>query len=192
MKNKLNIILVSGAGALLILSAVLWFLVPQPNQQSDVKQVEELLVSGIGLFNQKKYNEALETLALIPSGSAQEAKAMYYQGSAHIMLKDFESAVDYLEQALALNSQDIGVLYSLGVTYYKLGNLKLAKGYFASVLEINPQDEQAKGLMDIMAKLERRSAEKPEPQVNKTESPDNSSQQTNMTSTSEAKESTGN
>jgi hypothetical protein len=43
------------------------------------------------------------------------------------------------------------------VAYFKLGNLKLAKGYFASVLEINPNDEQAKGLMDIMAKLERNS-----------------------------------
>ena len=38
-----------------------------------------------------------------------------------------------------------------------MGNLKLARGYFASVLAINPNDEQAKGLMDIMAKLERSS-----------------------------------
>ncbi len=71
------------------------------------------------------------------------------------MLKDYESAVEYLGQAHRLNSRSTDILYALGVTYYKLGKVKLAKSYFASVLEINPQDEQAKGLLDIMAKLER-------------------------------------
>ena len=63
-----------------------------------------------------------------------------------------------LEQALALNTQDTGILYALGVVYYKLGNLKLSKSYFASVLEINPEDQHAKGLMDIVTKLQRKSA----------------------------------
>ena len=130
MKHKLNAMLISGAGALLILSVAIWFLIPQPGQQSDAIKVEELLQSGIKLFKGKKYNEALETLALIPSGSAQETKVRYYQGSAHIMLKDYESAIGYLEQALTLNSKNVGVLYSLGVTYYKLGNIKLAEVMF--------------------------------------------------------------
>ena len=72
-----------------------------------------------------------------------------------MMLKDYEPAVIHLEQALTLDNKNIAILYALGVAYFKLGNLKLARGYFASVLEINPNDEQAKGLMDIMAKLER-------------------------------------
>ena len=125
MNNKLKIILLSSAGALLILSAVLWFYVPQPDQKNNAKQSEELLASGISLFKQKKYNEVLEILARIPPGSKEEAKSRYYQGSANIMLKNFETAVDYLEQSLALNGNDTGVLYSLGVTYYKLGKLKL-------------------------------------------------------------------
>jgi Flp pilus assembly protein TadD len=85
----------------------------------------------------------------------QEAKALYDQGSEHIQLKDYKSALESLEQAHVLNPEDTGTLFALGVVYYKLGNLKLAKSYFASVLEINPNDEQAKGLMDMMAKLER-------------------------------------
>ena len=87
----------------------------------------------------------------------QEAKALYDQGAEYIQLKDFESAVEILEQAHVLNPEDAGTLYALGVTYYKLGNVKLAKAYFTSVLELNPNDEQAKGLMDIMARLERQS-----------------------------------
>ena len=155
MTHKLKIILISGVGALLFLSVALWFLVVQPYQQNQAKQAEELLATGIKFYNEKKFSETLDTLARIPSGSAGEAKVRYYQGSAHIMLKDFESAVDYLGQAHRLNSQDTGALYGLGVAYYQLGQVKLAKSYFASILEINPQDEQARGLLDIMAKLER-------------------------------------
>lgn len=162
MTQKLKIILISGASALLILSIAFWFLVLQPNQQKEAKQAEELLTSGIKLFNENKFNKTLDTLARIPSGTAEEAQVRYYQGSAFVMLKDFESAVDYLGQAHRLNSQDARVLYALGVAYYKLGNIKLAKSYFTSVLEINPQDEQARGLFDIMAKLERNSAAKSE------------------------------
>ena len=162
MTHKLKIILISGAGAMLILSLALWFLVVQPYQQNQAKQAEELLVSGISLYNNKKFKETIDTLAPIPSGFAQEARVRYYQGSAFMMLKDFESAVDYLGQAHRLDSRDIGILYGLGVAYYKLGKVKLAKSYFASILEINPQDEQARGLLDIMASLERNVVAKPE------------------------------
>jgi Flp pilus assembly protein TadD len=71
------------------------------------------------------------------------------------MLKDYVTATERLERSLALAPRDTGTLYALGVASFKLGNLKLARGYFASILEINPNDEQAKGLMDIMANLER-------------------------------------
>jgi len=166
MTHKLKIILLSGTGALLVLAVALWFLVLQPNQQKEAKQAELWLASGINLFNEKKFNETLDTLARIPSGTAEEAQVRYYQGSAFVMLKDYESAVDYLGQAHRLNSQDTGTLYALGVAYFKLGKLKLAKSYFASVLEINPKDEQAKGLLDIMARLERNSVARPESELN--------------------------
>ena len=159
MTNKLKIVLGSAVAIVLILSVVLWFFVLQPDRQENSGQM--LLQTGIARFNEKQYQQALETLQQIPSDSTQGAKARYYQGSAHLMLKDFESAVTYLEQALALDSHDTGTMYALGVAYYKLGNLKLAKSYFASVLKLNPNDQQAKGLLDIMARLERHSATKP-------------------------------
>jgi tetratricopeptide (TPR) repeat protein len=161
MTNKLKIVLGSAATIVLILSVVIWFFVLQPDRQENSGQWQTRLQTGIASFNEKQYRKALESLQTIPSDSAQGAKARYYQGSAHLMLKDFESAVTYLEQALALDSHDSGTMYALGVTYYKLGNLKLAKSYFASVLKLNPNDQQAKGLLDIMARLERHSATKP-------------------------------
>ena len=162
MTNKLKIVLGSAVAIVLILSVVLWFFVLQPDRQENSGQWQTRLQTGIASFNEKQYRKALESLQTIPSDSAQGAKARYYQGSAHLMLKDFESAVTYLEQALALDSHDTGTMYALGVAYYKLGNLKLAKSYFASVLKLNPNDQQAKGLLDIMARLERHSATKPD------------------------------
>ena len=162
MKTNLAI----GAGALLVLSALLWFFAMVPEPEAVTYPPAELLADGIGHYERKEYDLALEVLKQVPEGSMEKARALYYEGSSYVMLKDYESAVSPLEQALALNPRDTGSLYALGVASFKLGNLPLAKGYFAALLEINPNDEQAKGLYDIMARLERQSvaeSESPEP-----------------------------
>jgi tetratricopeptide (TPR) repeat protein len=114
-----------------------------------------VLESGIALFRENKYQESFEVLRGIAPGNPQEWRAKYYQGSALIMLKNHESAVVYLEQAFALNDRETRIMHALGVAYYKLGNLKMSKGYFAALLEVDPNNEEAKGLMDIMTSLER-------------------------------------
>ena len=153
--NKVG--LATGAGIAVAALLILW-IGQQPDPPVDDMTAQEWLAYGIELYDQKQYAAALDDLARVPAGSPQKAQALYYEGTAHMMLKDYESATISLEQGLALNPQDTGTLYALGVTYYKLGNLAVAKWYFGAVLEINPNDEQAKGLMDIMAKLERESS----------------------------------
>ncbi len=155
MKKNLAIV----AGALLLISAALalWFLVLQPERGAVTFPSAELLADGIGHFERKEYELALEVLRQVPEDDAWSSQARYYEGSSYMMLKDYEAAAASLELALVNDPQDTGVLYALGVAYYKLGNLALAKAYFGEVLKINPNDEQAKGLMDIMAKLERES-----------------------------------
>ena len=64
-----------------------------------------------------------------------------------------------LEKALALNTESPNVLYSLGVVYYKLGKLGLSKAYFGKVLEVDPGHDDARGLMEIVANLEREQQE---------------------------------
>lgn len=160
MKKNLAI----AAGTLFVLAGALWFLVPQPDREVAWLSPDELLADGIAHFESKEYDLALEVLRQVPDGRVQTARARYYEGSSHMMLKDYEAAIVSLESALALDPRSTGVLYALGVAYYKLGNLAVAKGYFAAVLDINPNDEQAKGLMDIMARLERASGEPAEPE----------------------------
>jgi tetratricopeptide (TPR) repeat protein len=153
MKEQARLAGILGGG--FILAVMIWSTVLRPKQPVDTLHTQNLLEEGIGHFDGKEFVEAIAALEQVPAGSKQEAKALYYEGSSYLMLKDYAAATERLERSLALAPRDTGTLYALGVASFKLGNLKLARGYFASVLEINPNDEQAKGLMDIMANLER-------------------------------------
>lgn len=144
--------------ATIMLAFIYWYPVEKPGE---IGQSAALTEQGIALYKQQKYGEVLQKLDEIPDHSVTDWRIPYYKGSAQIMLKDYENAVILLEQALAMNNQGTGILYALGVANFKQGNLKLAKGYFAAVLAINPVDENAKGLVDVIAKLERRQSNEP-------------------------------
>ena len=150
-----SIVMIGRIVGVLAIVAVSWWLIESSNEQQDSLQDAGLLESGVALFHEKKYQESFELLKGITMGSPQEWRAKYYQGSALLKLKDYDSAVEFLEQALALNNRNTQIMHALGVAYFKLGNLKLSKAYYAAILEIDPTDTEAKGLMDIMANLER-------------------------------------
>ena len=165
MSRYRNLIAAGAAVALLIALAVLWLAGRSSDRQAAEQQAHASLQSGITLFEAKDYAKAIAELEQVPAGYEHEAKARYYEGSAHMMLGDYETAAERLEYARVLAPADPGIRYALGVAAFKLGNVTLAKGYFASVLEINPMDErerqlqeQARGLMDMMAKAERQLA----------------------------------
>jgi tetratricopeptide (TPR) repeat protein len=151
------------AGLLVILAvvagAVFWtqYVKEEPSPPAGAS-----LEQGIALFDQKQYEAALAELQPFADAGTEDWRAHYYLGSTQLMLKDYPAAAAALEQSLALRPDETGTLYALGVAYYRQGNLKLAKAYFGAVLEINPNDEHAKGLMDIMSKLEQNSANPPE------------------------------
>jgi Flp pilus assembly protein TadD len=126
------------------------------NKQQVSAQAEESLEVGISLFNQEKYAEALNALESIPAGAPGEWWARYYQGSAYIMLKEYDAAITYLDQALALAPSELRIMHALGVAHFKSGHFGLARAYYAAVLEIDPEDEEARGLMNIMAQFEER------------------------------------
>ena len=143
------------AVAAVLLAGGAWLLLAKQDPAVPDVDAAALLATGKSQFDAKEYAAVVETLEAVPPGSAEEQQALYYRGSAYMMLKDYAAAIEHFEKSLALNNRDTGVLYGLGVAYYKLGELQLARGYFAAVLEINPNDADAKGLMDIMANLER-------------------------------------
>ncbi len=115
------------------------------------------LQRGIALYHQGNFSDSVMVLGEIPPGAIQDWRLPFYKASALVKLKKYQPAAPLLEQALSLNTEETKIRFALGVVYYKLGNLSLAKGYFASTLEIDPTNEHAKGLMDIMSKLQRQS-----------------------------------
>lgn len=150
------------AGAALLAGGVLWFAAAPPHGQIDEAAAEGTLDIGIQLFEQEKFDDAIATLQRVPAGSVHESKALYYEGSAYMMRREFDLAIQTLQKAQALTPMDPPILFALGVASYKIGNIKLARGYFNSVLAINPMDaqeqdlwDQARGLVDIMARLDR-------------------------------------
>ena len=159
----------------LVLVTVSWVFLSRTGPQIDEQQAEQALRSGIDLFGQKDYEAAIESLGGVPEGSRFESTAKYYEGSAQLMLRNLDAAIDTLQQAHLLAPEDPHILYALGVASFRIGNMKLAKGYFTSVLNIPPVDEndrelhkQAKGLMDTLAIMERRQAEEGEGQSSST------------------------
>lgn len=161
--SKQKNILAAGTAAIAIAAIAYWMLVQQPARQAEAARVEQaMLASGVRLYGEKEFEKALQVFERIQGDSDRAAEARYYQGNAYILLKDYVSAAEQLEQSLALNDRDADTRFALGVVYYKLGNLQLARAYFASVLEIEPETdedrerrEEAAGLMDIVARLER-------------------------------------
>jgi len=169
--GAVSLVLITAAG-----TAAYWHYIERL-QQAEAATV--LLEEGIAQFHQEQYETALDTLRGIPRGAVEDWRIPYYTGTTFIKLQDYESAAASLEEALALNSSEADIPFALGVVYYKLGNLALSKSYFHSVLEIEPGNEEALGLMDIMAKLERQQPTKPAPEseLNTIELPENSPHQ---------------
>ena len=128
-------------------------------QEKDAMAMMEL---GIQQFQQRQLRESLETLGSISEDTLQHWRIHYYMGSSYVMLRDNAAAAAQFEKALALNPEEPKILYALGVAYYKLDNLGLSKAYFGKVLEYDPGNADARGLMDIVASMERKKIEEGE------------------------------
>ena len=148
-------LLVVSFSLILIAAAIVAVYLYQAEQQQQVEEATAIVEVAIEQFKQKQYKTVIETLDKIPQDVIKDWRASYYRGATLIKLKDFEPAALALEKALILNNEQKDIPFALGIVYYKLGNLSLSKSYFHSVLEIDPNHKEAKGLMDIMAKLER-------------------------------------
>lgn len=145
--------------ALILVAAVTGISLYRMAPKAPPVDVHMLIDKGITEFRNNQYEQSLQTLESIPEGLVEDWHVPYYMGSALIKLKQYEPGARQLEKALALNNSNENIFFALGVVYYKLGNLGLSKAYFGQVLKINPGNEEAKGLMDIMARLERNQAD---------------------------------
>jgi Flp pilus assembly protein TadD len=161
--TKARKLLVVGSSLVLIAAVVGGAYLYQIERQRQAEEATVLLLEGIAQFHQEQYETALETLHSISQGAIEDWRISYYTGATLIKLQDYSAAAVSLEEALTLNSKEEDIPFALGIVYYKLGNLGLSKSYFHSVLEIDPGNQEARGLMDIMSKLERQQPDSTSP-----------------------------
>ena len=145
----------AGIGLPAIIAIVFGVYQYEVKRQQQIDEARTQVEIGIMLFKQKDYQGALDTLRATPDVGIQDWRNLYYQGASLVQLKNYEEAVVALEEAWSLNQAEEDIPFALAVAYFKLGNLALAKSYFHAVIKLNPENADAKGLMDIMANLER-------------------------------------
>jgi Flp pilus assembly protein TadD len=129
------------AGVVVVALAIVFGLVlpERADEQRRLAETHAQIREGIAQFRAEQYELSAQTLGSIPEDRVDDWHVPYYLGSALVQLKDYENGAARLEQALVLNPENENILFALGVAYFKLG-------------------EEARGLMDIMAKLERQSS----------------------------------
>jgi tetratricopeptide (TPR) repeat protein len=157
-----RILLFAGLALGLIVIAVYLYQADRLGAEQQTEDAMATMEFGIQQFQRKQFRESLETLGGISEDTLQHWRIHYYMGSSHVMLRDNEAAAAQFEKALALKPDEPKTLYALGVAYYKLDNLGLSKAYFGKVLEYDPGNADARGLMDIVASLERKRSEEGE------------------------------
>lgn len=63
---------------------------------------------------------------------------LYILGSSFLSLEKYQSAIDYLDQSLALNGNLFNGFYNRGLVYYKMGQIKKAIKDFSDALIVKP------------------------------------------------------
>lgn len=152
--NKRSIVLPAALAASLLVVAVAGFMYMERIDRVR-EEGNDFFNQGVALYHEKRFEESIAALEQVPQAYEYDWRLPYYKASALTQMKEFESAAEFLEEARAMNGDETRILYALGVVYYKLGQLALSRAHFAAVVEIDPAHEHAKGMVDIIARLER-------------------------------------
>jgi tetratricopeptide (TPR) repeat protein len=137
---------------------------PQPDDSAasiQKEKVEEALPSsnkGIELAAAGNFTEArqefekqlsdikggLSILDAVENGSISKEYAAYlFQGSLHIIKREYNLAIASLEKAWEINPKDPDVNFNLGFAYYSLREYEKSVAYLFVVLKFQPDDTEA-------------------------------------------------
>lgn len=140
-------------------AASLSFMRDARTRREAARQAAVHLERGIGLYQRKEHVHAEGELRRALRANSKDWRAPFYVGVIQIERRRYGLAIPYLERALTLNTREPKILNALGVVYFKLDRLDMAKGYFWAALDLDPSNTEARGLMETMAKLQRRAAQ---------------------------------
>src|SRR5713226_6352470 len=110
----------TGGLSLLVLCAALSAICLPPATWAQQGEASVFVARGILAYDEKRYEDALESFREALQLEPNNLDALYYTGLSNIALKRYDQAIEALEQARRREPRDQSVLFQLGVLYFGL------------------------------------------------------------------------
>jgi tetratricopeptide (TPR) repeat protein len=104
------------------------------------------LVMGLAqvYLTQNKFNEVLEIVDFIQSQYPNNQRALQTAGLAHLMLKNYGLAINFLNRSLFLVPDDTAVRNHLAVALLQSGDMEAGYAEYETILTQEPENEEAR------------------------------------------------
>ncbi len=111
---------------------------------------------GNQLFEEKRYQSALETYRKAQVKKPAQPEILYNLGTTLYQVNQFQEAEEKLQKAIAQNPSDKSFLarnwYNYGNALYRLGQFDKAIDAYKKTLDLDPKDKDAKHNLEILLK----------------------------------------
>lgn len=129
-------------------------------QEKDPENKAYSFQYGVTLFQNNKFNESLVQLSLADGPNVRPVEKKFYQGMAHLKLKEFNEASNRLNESKELNDPNYSPLaaFYLGVIQFQTEKYDPAKENFEYVLDNSKDpkiDEQAESYIEQIANIKK-------------------------------------
>jgi len=104
------------------------------------KEVRNIVNEGVRLFENKKYEEALQKFMFTIQSNPENAIAHRWIGITKMQMQDYKSAENELQKAIELNPCDDVAYNYLGGLYDKLNRIEEAEQLLKKAVELNPNN----------------------------------------------------
>ena len=123
------------------------YVAENPSPKPTVKRQFNPLKTAEILYEQRKYNKAMEEAKKIIRKNPDSYQAYYFIGKTLIELKKYKQAQDYLNKALRINPNFHIARIHLGEAYFEAGQYKIALKIYKQVEKADPSNVDA--VLDI-------------------------------------------
>ena len=116
------------------------------------KEKFDFSTKGIELYNQERYERALDCFDKAIEQYPDDYSDYFYCGKILIKLKRYKAAIESLTKAINLNHLDGNIFFHLGYCYHSIEEFDEAVFYYREALILDPSCSGARDNLDILEK----------------------------------------
>ncbi|MEM7372079.1 MAG: tetratricopeptide repeat protein [Bacteroidota bacterium] len=143
---------------LVLVIALPWVLMAQPNPTIQAFKAEKLFVKGRTLFETGDYTAAIDMFNQVVELDENHTMVFEMRGDAFYELGRYREALADYRDASRIHPENAELRNNMGVVAAQLGMYAAASSYFNEALEINPEHETAR---ENLTKAQRRAQDDP-------------------------------